>query len=303
MKILVTGAHGLLGRSLLRERVAAELIGCGRGADPVGSGAYYQIDLLDVPAVGQLLGEIRPDWVVHTAAMTNVDRCETDRTEARSANLEVVESLVAACAESDSGLVQLSTDYVFDGADGPYGEEDEPCPLSHYGELKLMSESLVLGSGIKGCVLRTLWLYGYRPEARPNLVTWPLAALARGEDLRMVDDQWGNPTFVGDVVRALLTLCERRVTGLFHLGGADLMTRYELVCQLARSFGLNAGAVKSMSTVQADQKARRPMRSGLRSDRIAALGVGTSSLEEGLDQLKSEEEFCRDFSTQLEHRS
>ena len=303
MKILVTGAHGLLGRSLLRERSAAELIGCGRGADPVGSGAYHQIDLLDVSAVGQLLRDVCADWVVHTAAMTNVDRCETDRTEARRVNLEMVESLVAACAESDSGLIQLSTDYVFDGADGPYGEEDEPRPLSHYGELKLESENLVLGSGIKGCVLRTLWLYGYRPEARPNLVTWPLTALARGEDLRMVDDQWGNPTFVGDVVRALLTLCERSVTGLFHLGGTDLMTRHELVQQLACTFGFNADAVQPISTVQAEQKASRPMRSGLRSDRIVALGVGTSSLKEGLDQLKSEEEFARDFSTQLERRS
>jgi dTDP-4-dehydrorhamnose reductase len=296
MKFLVTGAHGLLGRSLLEPDLGVEMIGCGRGTSPVGKGAYHPLDLADPQAVFALLEKLRPDWVIHTAALTDVDRCETDRDVARQINLGMVEHLAAACRQLDLGLVQLSTDYVFDGRNGPYGEEDPTNPLSYYGALKLQSEGLVLQEGLRGLVLRTLWLYGYIPGTRRNLVTWPLEALAKGEQLRMVEDQWGNPTYVGDLALALVELCRRQAQGLFHLGGTTYLTRYQLTQELARAFGLDPGLVQPVSTAAANQKAPRPLRSGLRTQALEQLlGRAPLGLAQGLEQLSGQEEFRRDF--------
>lgn len=298
MKLLVTGAHGLLGRSLLEPDFDAEMIGCGRGETPVGRGTYHPIELTDPQVVFALLDRVRPDWVIHTAALTDVDRCEIDRPLALQINLEIVRHLASACLQLGLGLVQLSTDYVFDGRNGPYGEQDPTNPLSYYGALKLQSEGVVLQEGLKGLVLRTLWLYGYLPGTRRNLVTWPLEALARGEQLRVVDDQWGNPTHVHDVAQALVELCRRQVQGLFHLGGATYLTRYQLTQELARFFGLDPGLVQPISTVAAGQQAPRPLRSGLRTQALESLlHSAPLRLSQGLEQLAGQESFRRDFST------
>lgn len=296
MKLLVTGAHGLLGRSLLEPDFDAEMIGCGRGETPVGKGAYHPVELTDPQAVLALLEKVRPDWVIHTAALTDVDRCETDRPLALQINLDIVRHLASACRQLNLGLVQLSTDYVFDGHNGPYSEQDPTNPLSYYGAIKLQSEGVVLQEGLKGLVLRTLWLYGYLPETRRNLVTWPLEALARGDQLKMVDDQWGNPTHVHDLAQVLVELCRRQVQGLFHLGGATYLTRYQLTQELARFFGLNPGLVHPISTADAAQKAPRPLRSGLRTQALESLLDHTPlSLSQGLERLAGQENFRRDF--------
>jgi dTDP-4-dehydrorhamnose reductase len=296
MRILVTGAHGLLGHSLLRHERQIKMIGCGRRPQPVDQRSYHQVELTDRRAITRLLAEVRPDWVIHTAALTDVDRCETERELAQQVNLESVAHLVEACGQIDAGLVQLSTDYVFDGQKGPYSEDDEPHPLSYYGALKLASESLVLESGIKGLVLRTLWLYGYIPGTRRNLVTWPLQMLSRGESVQAVDDQWGNPTYVHDLAEMLLELCQQNARGLFHMGGASYMTRYELVVQLAQFFGLEVTQVRRISTKVAQQVARRPLRSGLRTDALRErLGRRSLSFGEGLERMVREEDFRRDF--------
>ncbi len=296
MKLLVTGAHGLLGRSLLEPDFDTEMIGCGRGEIPVGRGPYHPVDLTDPQAVFALVAKVRPDWVIHTAALTDVDRCEIDRPFARQLNLETVEHLATACRQLGAGLVQLSTDYVFDGQCGPYGEEDPTNPLSYYGALKLQSEAVVLQEGLKGLVLRTLWLYGYLPGTRRNLVTWPLEALARGDQLRMVDDQWGNPTYVHDLSWVLVELCRRQAQGLFHLGGSTYLTRYQLTQELARHFGLDPELVQPVSTAAAKQQAPRPLRSGLRTQTLESLlGYTPLGLSQGLERLAGQEDFRRDF--------
>jgi dTDP-4-dehydrorhamnose reductase len=298
MRVLVTGAHGLLGRSLLEPDFDAEMIGCGRGETPVGRRAYHPVELTDPRAVFSLVETVRPDWIIHTAALTDVDRCEIDRDFARRINLEIVEHLASACRQLGVGLAQLSTDYVFDGQRGPYGEEDPTHPLSYYGLLKLQSEGIVLQQGLRGLVLRTLWLYGHAPGTRRNLVTWPLEALARGESLRMVDDQWGNPTHVHEVAQALVELCRHQIQGLFHLGGATYLTRYQLTQELARFFGLDPGLVQPISTAAANQKAPRPLRSGLRTQALESLlGRAPLSLSQGLERLAGQEGFRREFPT------
>ena len=234
MRLLVTGAHGLLGRALLQTDWGAqvELVGCGRHGEPVGDVPCHAIDLGDVDAVVDLWRRVRPDRIIHTAALTNVDRCETEPELARRVNQEIVAHVVAASVDVGAGVAHLSTDYVFDGRHGPYSEQDQPQPLSVYGRTKLESESIVLAAAVDGLVVRTLWLYGHLQSVRPNLVTWPLGALARGESIRIVGDQWGNPTYVHDLARALVELSRQGVSGLFHMGGTTFLTRQELARQV-----------------------------------------------------------------------
>ena len=301
MRVLVTGVHGLLGRSLLRvaeEGAGFDLFGCGRTAGAARGEVYYQTDLLDRHDLRSLLDRVQPDWVIHTAAITNVDLCETEKELARRVNVDLVDDLAVACMESGAGLVHLSTDYVFDGREGPYGETDRPNPLSHYGALKLASEASVLEGGVKGLVVRTLWLYGHASGARRNLVTWPLDALGRGEDLKIVDDQWGNPTFVDDLAKTLLELCRKQQTGLLHMGGGDYMTRFGMTRALARTFDLPENRVHPTSTEAMNQEAPRPLRSGLRTDALTSiLGHSPSTLAQGLSQLRAQADFRDDFPT------
>jgi dTDP-4-dehydrorhamnose reductase len=299
MKLLVTGIHGLLGRAVLQAEHGAgvECLGCGRHGDPVGDVECYAIDLTDKDAVIALWRRLRPDSVIHTAAVTNVDQCETEPELARRVNLEVVANVVAACVEVGAGVVQLSTDYVFDGQQGPYSEQDATHPLSVYGRMKLESEAIVLATGVDGLVVRTLWLYGHLRSVRPNLVTWPLAGLARGESMRIVGDQWGNPTYVHDLARALMELSRQDVSGLFHMGGATFLTREELVRQVASHFHLDASRVEAMTTAAAGQAAPRPLRSGLRTDAIEAqLGWTPASLSDGLERMTADPAFREDFA-------
>jgi dTDP-4-dehydrorhamnose reductase len=303
LRLLVTGAHGLLGRAILQSDwgTDVEVVGCGRNGDAVGAVTCYAVDLTDVDAVVDLWRRLQPDRVIHTAAVTNVDQCETEPELARRVNRDVVAHVAAASVEVGAGLAHVSTDYVFDGEQGPYSEKDPTRPLSVYGQTKLESEAIVLDTGVQGVVVRTLWLYGHLRSVRPNLVTWPLGALARGESIRIVRDQWGNPTYVHDLARALVEMSRQAIYGLFHMGGTTFLTRDELVRQVAEHFHLRVVGMETITTASAGQSAPRPLRSGLRTDTIEAqLGWTPSSLQEGLDRMAADPAFRQDFGDLLE---
>jgi len=296
MKMIATGAQGFLGRCLLGLEGEDQWEAWSRQAGEVAGIPCRAVDLLDGSAIEKLLHQSRPDWVLHTAAMTHVDGCESERAAARAINVDAVAHLATACNNTGTGLLHLSTDYVFDGEDGPYREEDEPHPLSYYGALKLESEAVVLEGVERALVVRTMWLYGYVPEARPNTLTWALEALAHGKKLQIVDDQWGNPTYGPDLADALVALCRGEARGLWHMGGGSFMTRYELVVKLADFFALDKDLIERTTTATLAQPARRPLRSGLCSDSIEGrLGRKALDFGESLQHLAQDPHFRRSY--------
>jgi dTDP-4-dehydrorhamnose reductase len=296
MRILVTGASGFLGRSLMALDEGIEWVGCGRSPAEVGPGEYFVLDVTDAAAVAAAVARVRPDWVINTAAATDVDRCEVEVAQAHRLNVGAVEALATVAARLGAGVVQLSTDYVFDGTSGPYAEADAPHPLSVYGRTKLASERVLAERLERSIVVRTLWLYGYEAGARPNFVTRALTGLRQGEPVRAFDDQWGNPTYVDDLARALVALCRAEATGVFHMGGASFMTRYEMVGELARRFELDAGAIVPIRTQSAGLPAPRPLRSGLRTEALCGrTGIVPRSFAQGLDHMRGQPAFQRAF--------
>ena len=264
--VLVVGASGFLGRALC-DVPAGGLRRIPASRTPLSMPGYRQVDIADSEQVEAVIGQVAPGWVIHTAAVTSVDRCEREPERARQVHVDGTRNLARACENAGSGLISISTNYVFDGARGPYGEEDEPNPLNVYGRTKLEGESCVLEAQCSSIVVRTAVLYGYRPGCRPNFLTWAAGALARGEKIRVVTDEWANPTCVDDLAIFLLALCRGDFRGLIHFGGQDFFTRYEMVQQICACYRLDLSLVTPVISSELGQEARRPLRAGLKIDR------------------------------------
>jgi len=267
----------------------AEIVGCDLHPTSLVDGiAYRRIDIASSEEVFRLMEEVRPEWVINTAAITDVDRCEGDRELSWRVNVLGVENLLRACETANAGLIQLSTDYVFDGRNGPYTEEDVPNPLGYYGRTKLESEARVRSSSVGGLVVRTMVLYGYAPGTRSNFVTWLLCRLSSGERVRIVTDQWGNPTFGDDLALLLLQCASKGLTGIFHAAGGEFVSRYDMALRVADVFGYDPDLICPIRTEELGQIAQRPLRSGLRTDKLeAALNVSMKGLDHGLRRLRS----------------
>jgi dTDP-4-dehydrorhamnose reductase len=297
MRILITGSNGLLGQKLvaaLRSDAAVELIATSRGPDrtpmPLG-GAYRPMDITVEAEVDAVFDAVRPEVVIHTAAMTNVDACELDPAACQLQNVTATAHLVQAARRHHSHFIHLSTDFIFDGLNGPYREEDAPAPLSVYGRSKLESERIVMNAGLAGwAIARTIIVYGVAPGlSRSNVVLWAKAALEKGEPIRVVDDQWRMPTLAEDLADGCIRIAKRRAHGVFHLCGPDGMTILELVGRVGRYFGLDTKVVSPVKSADLGQPARRPPRTGFLLDKARReLGYAPRSFEEGLAVLRSQ---------------
>jgi dTDP-4-dehydrorhamnose reductase len=209
-----------------------------------------------------VVDEFEPDIIINAAAMTNVDQCETDREHAWRANVTSVENLVHAARLAGSRIVHISTDYVFDGKNGPYAELDRPNPLCYYGRTKLASENVLRLSGVPSTVIRTMILYGVGYGVKLNFALWLLKNLSESKPVRVVDDQIGNPTLADDLAFAILRAIELGRTGLYHVAGNDLMSRFDFAVAIARIFNLNRKLISPIKTSVLRQPAQRPLRSG-----------------------------------------
>jgi dTDP-4-dehydrorhamnose reductase len=221
--------------------------------------------------------------------MTNVDACESERELAWKINVSGVENLIDGARVQSATIVHLSTDYIFDGRSGPYTEQDRPNPLGYYGKSKLASENALRASGVPFLIARTMVLYGSGVAVRPNFVLWLIESLEQGTAVRIVDDQYGNPTFVDDLAYGLLRAIELERTGIYHLAGREIVSRYEFALRIAGVFNLDTSLIASLKTSQLQQPAPRPLRSGLVTLKAEVeLSYKPHSIEESLIVLRNQ---------------
>lgn len=292
-RVLVTGSNGLLGQKITDLVLAEggfELIATSKGPNrhPVQTGyTYRDLDICNDEQLFNLITELRPDSIIHTAAMTNVDACEADPEACRKLNVDAVAALARICKAQDIQLVHLSTDFIFDGADGPYAEDAAPNPLSYYGQSKLDAEQLILKSGCRAAILRTIIVYGIvKDMSRSNIVLWAKSALEKGESISVVNDQWRMPTLAEDLAKCCLLAVEKNVTGIYNASGKDMMNMVELVEKVADFWQLDKSLIKPISSESLNQKAKRPAKTGFILDKtIRELGYQPHSFIEGLSIL------------------
>ena len=264
-RVLIVGAGGFLGRSLCEIPVkGVERVPAMRTIRPPHAAETVQLlDLRSEEQVTSVVNRVRPAWVINAAALTSVDGCENEPDEARQMHVDATGRLARACRAAESGLITISTNYVFDGEGGPYRESDPPRPLNVYGRTKLEGEACALGAGCPSIVVRTAVLYGYQPGCRPNFVTWAAGSVARGSAIRVVSDEWANPTHVDELAVFLFALCDSSYRGVVHFAGPDYLTRYEMVAEACDCFGLDMKLVTAVTSADLGQPAKRPLRAGL----------------------------------------
>lgn len=256
MKLVVTGAGGMLGRRVVTAAVE-------RGHDVVASDRS-ELDITEADAVGRFVAEVAPEAIVHCAAYTDVDGAETEEQLARRINADATADIAAAAARTGAFVVAVSTDYVFAGdAEAPYVESAQPDPRTAYGRTKLLGERALAASAADHAIARTAWLFG---AGGPNFVDTMLRLAADRDEVRVVDDQIGCPTWTGYLAPALLELAERRAAGIHHLAGTGAGSWRDLAVETFRLAGVDCDVV-AVTSDEFVRPAPRPAWSVLGSER------------------------------------
>lgn len=290
MKILYTGANGLLGQKISAATPQYSnhaFLATARGKNRtknLGTASYVSMDITDRQGIENVLSEFRPDVIIHGAAMTHVDECEQHKELAYNLNVVGTQNIVDAAKELGAHVVHISTDFIFDGQDGPYNEEGIPNPVSYYGETKLQAEHIVQTVD-SWSILRTVLVIGIAEDlSRSNIVLWAKGALEKAQPIRVVDDQFRTPTLAEDLAQGALLAATQRAQGIFNISGPDFMSIYELVESVAEHFGLSMATVTRVDSSTLNQPAVRPPRTGFNiSKAVENLGYRPHSFKEALE--------------------
>lgn len=293
-RILITGSNGLLGQKMVellsRTTYPLMLVSLeNRSVFDEEILPYRQLDLTKRQDVRKIVDEFEPDVIVHTAAVTDVDLCEKERGLAWQVNVGSVENLTYAAKLVGAKIIHLSTDYVFDGNSGPYTEADRPNPISYYGRTKLASENALLTSDVPTAILRTMVLYGMGIGIKQNFALWLYNNLSENKSIKVVDDQIGNPTLVDDLAFAILKIMELNKTGIYHVAGKDIVSRYDFAIALAGIYSFNKKLITPVKSSTFKQPAPRPLKSGLIILKAQTeLNVEMSGIERGIMIFKNQ---------------
>lgn len=284
---LITGGTGLLGQALCAAApadwsIATTHLRSYHGGIP--DVLELNIDTRDRPALDRLFAERRFDAVVHAAGVASVDYSERYEDESTASNLGGTRNIAELCSASDTRLVYISTNAVFDGTHAPYREGDPVNPVNAYGRIKVACERLVNETLERSAIVRPILMYGWsHPMGRPNPATWVIDALERGETLHVVDDVFENPVHNICAARAIWAILELDATGVVHVAGQDVVSRYEFAQMVARIFDLDGSRIRPVPSSFFPDIAPRPRNTSLVTDRMRSeLGVTPSSVEQGL---------------------
>lgn len=283
-RYLVIGGAGLVGSHVLRALRGREVLAT-YNRSTLSHGV--RLDITDPAAVERQLDTTRPDVVILAAAEPHVERCETELEATRLLNVEGPRSVAAAAARIGATVVVFSSEYVFDGTRGAYSEDDPAAPLNEYGKQKVELEEIArLASEYLIC--RTSGVFGGEPN-RKNFVLQLVDALGAGRPFTVPSDQVITPTDAVSLACAVVELVERGYRGTFHVVGPERLTRPAFARRVATAFGLDPAGLRSVPTADLDLKARRPLRAGLRDDKLReALGHGLTPVDEALRELAME---------------
>lgn len=295
-RILVTGANGLLGQALVQRLSASadyEVTATARDDAPRFEApcTYRPMDVTDPDAVRATFEEVDPNVVVNCAAVSDVGDCDENRNRAWAVNARAVKRLAKHCHQTGARIIQVSSDFVFNGKRGPYDENARPDPVNYYGRTKLASENALRAFDfLDWAVVRTVLLYGTGKNlSRRNVVLWMIDQLSNGEPLHVVNDQWRTPTYVHDLADGIDRLIEHDKTGIYHLSGRKMVTIHELAQTVADVFDLDASLIDPVPSSYFDDAVERPRKTGfiiLKAE--TELGYDPHSLEDGLRSLGRE---------------
>lgn len=289
-RILITGANGLLGQALVRRLspsgdhnvLATALDDRPRFDVPC---EYTPLDVTTPDEVETIVSEYDPDVVVNCAAVSDVSECDANRNRAWAVNARAVRTLAKTCRTADARLVQLSSDFVFNGRRGPYEEDDRPDPVNYYGRTKLAGENALREFDfLDWAIVRTVLLYGTANDLdRSNVVLWMIDQLSQGEPIHVVNDQYRTPTYVHDLADGVVRLVDRERTGIYHVSGREMVTIHELAQTVAEVFGFTASLIEPVPSDYFEDAVDRPPKTGfiiLKAE--TELGYDPRSLKTGL---------------------
>lgn len=286
-KILITGGTGLLGNKMVNYR----------SEDYSIIGTYHKIkpdfinnikfDMLNKKQL-QIVEKIKPDIIIHTAGLTDVDYCEDHKKQAWKINVEGTKNILHLSKKIGSKIVFISTDYIFDGKNGPYKEDDKTNPINWYGKTKLEGEHLFESSDIEYIITRTTVLYGWN-KYKFNFVTWIINELKNRKKINVVTDQYGTPTLADNMVEIIFQLISHDKQGIYNVVGYDLINRYQFALEIVKIFGLNKDLIMPVITNELNQKAPRPKNGGLKTDKIEnELNIKPLGIKDGLLIMKQQ---------------
>lgn len=287
--ILITGANGFLGYYL-----AGLLLNKGYNVLATGIGScrlpykqetfiYEEMDFTDPYSVHDVFEKYKPSVVVHAGAMTRPDECELNQWQCYVTNVEATLTLLSNAEEVGSFFIFLSTDFIFNGEKGMYAEDDIPDPVNFYGKSKAEAEDAVKEYRADWAIVRTVMVYGKPVTGRPNIVATIKDKLEKGEIYKVFDDQVRTPTYVEDFVGGIVSIIEKKATGIYHLCGKDILTPYQMAVATAEYLHLDKTLLEKTTAADFPQPAKRPLKTGLITDKAKKeLGYQPVSFLEGL---------------------
>ena len=291
-KIMITGCAGLLGTALI-DNISTNhnVLGIYLNTEPqiVTSAKirYKKADLTKAEAVAGLIEEYQPDTIVNSAGWVDVDGCESDLTRAENSNFGIAKNIVDVIKETDIYLIQISTDYIFNGRAHPGKIDDKPDPLNFYGQTKLMAEDYIKENLENYLIARTCALLGNPNQGRTNLINYFYDRLSHGRKVTAPNDLYANPIWINNLSELIAEAVQKNIRGAVHLGGADYLSRYEFARIFAEIFGFKADLVEPVSAVSQERPAKRPQYAGLDiSDTVPKFATKFLTVREALTRIR-----------------
>lgn len=290
LRLLVAGASGLLGHQIVEKALGkGHEVYAAYKENPSNLGKPVKIDLINQNLVFDAIDKIRPQVIIHAAAYTDVDGCETNKELALKVNAEATKYIAIAAAELNSHVIYVSTDYVFNGEKGLYVEEDQTNPINYYGYTKLKGEEYVQKYARSWCIARPSVIYGWSQTGKLNFATWIINSLSNKKEIKVLVDQHVSPTFNTNLAEMLLEIAEKKISGVLHAAGASRVSRYDFAVKCAELFNLNPSLIKPAQMREMSWKAKRPRDSSLNVSKAEImLDAKPLKLDDALSMMKNQ---------------